>query len=139
MTRPFAITTGGHYPRIVAANDAALAAAVAPEQLVSAAFALAPGIALRDRDSELESAALARVAAWATQFTPNVSLAPPDADPREQWFTAVEALLLDALDPDASLEELVNRLDGLGCDFASAHRNALETVRGVGYRYRPTT
>jgi len=78
-TRPFAITTGGHYPRIVAANAAALTAAVVPEQLVSATFALAPDIALRDRDPELESAALARVAAWATQFTPNVSLAPPDA------------------------------------------------------------
>jgi protein ImuB len=77
--RPFAITTGGHYPRIVAANAAAAAAAVVPGQLVSATFALAPDIALRDRDPELERAALARVAAWATQFTPTVSLAPPDA------------------------------------------------------------
>ena len=57
------------------------------------------------------------------------ALAPPDADPREQWFAAVEALLLDALDPHASLEELVKRLDGLGCDFASAHRSALERLQ----------
>ena len=79
VARPFAITTGGHYPRIVAANAAAHAAAIAPEQLVSAALALAPGIVLRDRDLELESAALEGVATWATQFTPAVSLAPSDA------------------------------------------------------------
>jgi type VI secretion system protein ImpM len=54
------------------------------------------------------------------------ALEPPDVDPREQWFAAVEALLLDALDPNASLEALVKRLDGLGCDFASAHRSTLE-------------
>src|SRR5207302_9558079 len=32
-----------------------------------------------DRDPQAETAALAAVAAWATQFTPAVSLAPPDA------------------------------------------------------------
>jgi len=77
--RPFAVATGGHYPRIVAANAAALDAAIAPDQLVSASLVLAPGIVLRDRDPQLESAALAGVATWATQFTPAVSLAPPNA------------------------------------------------------------
>src|SRR4030095_10424694 len=77
--RPFAVTTGGHYPHIVAANAAALDAAIAPTPRVSASLALAPGIVLRDRDLELERAALAGVATWATQFTPAVSLAPPDA------------------------------------------------------------
>ena len=77
--RPFAVTTGGHYPRIVAANAAALDAVIAPKQLVSASLVLAPGIVLRDRDPGLERAALAGVATWATQFTPAVSLAPPDA------------------------------------------------------------
>ena len=76
---PFAVATGGHYPRIVAVNDAARDAAIVPEQLVSAALAREPGIVLRDRDAQLEAAALAGVAAWATQFTPMVSLAPPDA------------------------------------------------------------
>ena len=77
--RPFAVTTGGHYPHIVAANAAALDAAITSKQLVSASLVLAPGIVLRDRDLELERAALAGVATWATQFTPAVSLAPPDA------------------------------------------------------------
>ncbi len=77
--RAFAVTTGGHYPRIVAANAAAHDAAIAPQQLVSAALARAPGIVLRDRDPQQEDAALAAIAAWATQFTPAISLAPPDA------------------------------------------------------------
>ncbi len=77
--QPFAVTTGGHYPRIVVANAAARAAGIAAEQLVSAALALAPGIALRDRDPRLETAALEGVAMWATQFTPMVSVARPDA------------------------------------------------------------
>ncbi len=34
---------------------------------------------LRDRDPAAEAAALAAVATWATQFTPTVALAPPDA------------------------------------------------------------
>src|SRR3954447_3174816 len=77
--RPFAVTTGGHYPRVVFANAAADRAGVAPGQLVSAALALAPDLVLRDRDAVAEAAALAAVATWATQFTPAVSLAPPDA------------------------------------------------------------
>jgi protein ImuB len=77
--RPFAVTTGGHYPRIVSANAAADAAGIVPDQLVSAALALAPEIVLRERDPAAEAAALAGFAAWVTQFTPMVSLAPPDA------------------------------------------------------------
>ncbi len=77
--RPFAVTTGGHYPRIVNASVAARSAGIVPDQLVSAALALAPDVVLRDRDPAAESAALESFAAWVTQFTPMVSLAPPDA------------------------------------------------------------
>ena len=77
--RPFAVTTGGHYPRIVSASAAAAAAGIVPDQLVSAALALAPEVVLRDRDPAAEAAALASFATWVTQFTPMVSLAPPDA------------------------------------------------------------
>jgi protein ImuB len=77
--KPFAVTTGGHYPRVVAANAAATDAGVQAGQLVSAALALAPDLVLRDRDAQAEADALAAVATWATQFTPAVSLAPPDA------------------------------------------------------------
>src|SRR5213075_202658 len=71
--------TGGRTPRIVSANAAAHAAGIRPEQLVSASLALAPDLVLRDRNPDTEAAALAAVAMWATQFTPAVSLAPPDA------------------------------------------------------------
>ena len=77
--RPFAVATGGHYPRIVVANDAARVAGVRAGQLVSAALALSPDLTLRDRDPVAEAAALAAVATMATQFTPAVSLAAPDA------------------------------------------------------------
>jgi protein ImuB len=78
-TRPFAVTTGGHYPRIVSANVAARAAGIVPDQLVSAALAMAPDVILRERDPVAESAALESFASWVTQFTPMVSLVPPDS------------------------------------------------------------
>ena len=75
----FAVATGGHYPRIVIANAAAQQTGIRPQQLVSASLALAPNLVLRDRDPAAEASALAAVAGWATQFTPAVSLAPPNA------------------------------------------------------------
>ncbi|HET7096113.1 MAG TPA: DNA polymerase Y family protein [Casimicrobiaceae bacterium] len=77
--KPFAIATGGHAPRIVGANAGAQAAGIQPGQLVSVSLALAPDLVLRDRNPDGEAAALAAVATWATQFTPAVTLAPPDA------------------------------------------------------------
>ena len=77
--KPFAVTSGGRVPRIVGANAVARDAGVISGQLVSASLALSPGIVLRERDPEAESAALDAVASWATQFTPTIALAPPDA------------------------------------------------------------
>jgi nucleotidyltransferase/DNA polymerase involved in DNA repair len=42
--RPFVVGSGGHYPRVVAANVAARAAGIRAEQLISSALALAPGL-----------------------------------------------------------------------------------------------
>ena len=77
--KPFAVTTGGRTPRIVGANAGAREAGIRTGQLVSASLALSPDLLLRDRDPHAETAALAAVATWATQFTPAVALAPPDA------------------------------------------------------------
>ncbi len=77
--RPFVVGSGGHYPRIVAINAAALAAGIRPGQLVSAALALAPELVLRDRDPDAEARALAQLATWTATFTPGTHLAPPDA------------------------------------------------------------
>ena len=73
------MTSGGRTPRIVSANAGARDAGIRPGQPVSASLALAPDLVLRERDPDAEFAALEAVAAWATQFTPAVALAPPDA------------------------------------------------------------
>jgi protein ImuB len=77
--RPFVVSSGGHYPRVIEANAAARAAAIRPEQLISAALALAPDVAMRDRDTDAEMQALAGIATSVLSFTPNTCLAPPDA------------------------------------------------------------
>ncbi len=77
--RPFAVGSGGRSPRVIAANAAATAAGIRPGQLVSAALALAPELALRDRDPGAEARALVRLATWTATFTPGTHLAPPDA------------------------------------------------------------
>jgi protein ImuB len=76
---PFAVTTGGPRPRIVAANAAARAAGVRRGQLVSATLALAPTITLVERDEARERAALAELATFVLGFTPHASLAAPRA------------------------------------------------------------
>ncbi|MFO1310436.1 MAG: DNA polymerase Y family protein [Burkholderiales bacterium] len=77
--RPFVVGSGGHYPRVVAANRAAREAGIRNDQLISAALALAPDLAMRDRDAAAESAALAQLATWTLTFTPMACLAPPNA------------------------------------------------------------
>ena len=77
--RPLVVSSGGHYPQVVVANASARAAGIRRGQLISSALALAPDIALRDRDLTAEQEALAEVATLALAFTPNASLAPPDA------------------------------------------------------------
>ncbi len=76
---PFVVASGGHNPRVVAANAAARGSGIRDGQLVSAALALAPDVVLRDRDPAQESAALAQLATLALGFTPMVALAPPEA------------------------------------------------------------
>jgi protein ImuB len=77
LARPFVVDSGGHVPRIVAANAAARAAAIREGMLLSAAYALAPDLMQQARDPVAESAALEQVATFALRFTPAVSLAAP--------------------------------------------------------------
>jgi protein ImuB len=76
---PFVVSSGGHYPRVVAANAAARATGIRAGQLLSAALAFAPELRSRDRDADAEASALAQLATWALTFTPGASLAPPNA------------------------------------------------------------
>jgi protein ImuB len=77
--KPFVVSSGGHYPRVVAANARARAAGIRRDQLISAALALAPDVVMRERDVAAEEAALADIATLLLAFTPNTSLAPPSA------------------------------------------------------------
>jgi protein ImuB len=77
---PFAVLAGeGAQRTVVAANAAATALGVRAGHGVSAALALAPTLALAPRAPAREAAALARLAGWAQQFTPLVSVEAPDA------------------------------------------------------------
>jgi protein ImuB len=76
--RPFVVSSGGHYPAVVAVDAAARAAGIRERQLVSAALALAPELVLRDRDEAAETRALAQLATFVLTFTPMACLAPPD-------------------------------------------------------------
>jgi protein ImuB len=76
---PFVVGSGGRYPRVVAANAAARRAGIRDEQLVAGALALAPDLALRDRDLDAEARALAQIATWTLTFTPLACLVPPNA------------------------------------------------------------
>jgi protein ImuB len=76
---PFAVSSGGHYPRVVTANAAARATGIREGQLISAALAFAPELRTRDRDGDAEARALAQLATWALTFTPSAGLAPPNA------------------------------------------------------------
>jgi len=75
----FVVASGGKAPLVVAASAAARDAGIGPGQSITSALALAPDIVLRDRDPDAESRALASLATWMLRFTPQVSLAPPDA------------------------------------------------------------
>ena len=77
--RPFVVASGGHYPRVVAANASARAAGVRRDQLISATLALAPEVVLRDRDLAAEEQALCEVATLLLAFTPLVSVELPNA------------------------------------------------------------
>jgi len=77
--QPFVVSSGGHYPRVIAINAAARDAGIRPGQLLSGALALAPDLVQRDRDAAAEARALEQLATWALTFTPMACIAPPDA------------------------------------------------------------
>ena len=63
-------------PLVACANAAAREAGIRAGQAVAAAKALDGGLRVVDRDARAEREALERIAAWAGQFTPMVSLDP---------------------------------------------------------------
>lgn len=75
---PLAIASSpGTNAVVLACNDSAHRRGVRPGMPLAAACALASKLAVAERDIEAERSTLERVAAWALQFTPAVSIAPP--------------------------------------------------------------
>ena len=75
---PLAVTdSAGNRTEIVACNAAAKKRGVKPGMTPAAASALAADLRIVSRDFTAEHAALERIAAWAVQFTPAVSVAAP--------------------------------------------------------------
>lgn len=64
--------------RILSMNESAATLGVRPGMSLPSAQALAPALILRQHNPRAEEAALAELAAWAGQFTPQVSLDAPD-------------------------------------------------------------
>ena len=68
--------SGNQAPIVVVSSDA-YRLGITPGMMVSAACALAPSLQIQARDPLRESATLARIAAWALQFTSFVTIAGP--------------------------------------------------------------
>ena len=75
---PMIVQEASHRPHVLSCNEAAEKAGIKPGMLVSAAHALTSQLHIRTRDPAKEAKALAGIAAWATQFTPTISLASPN-------------------------------------------------------------
>lgn len=74
---PLAISSDeGNRAHVLLCNHPALAHGIQPRMKISAAYALSANLIVQRRNEAAERAALEHIAAWATQYTPMVSLVP---------------------------------------------------------------
>ncbi|MCW5620020.1 MAG: DNA polymerase Y family protein [Burkholderiales bacterium] len=76
---PMIISSGGNRPLVLSCNSIARKAGVNAGMSLSAAIALCPDLQAHARDASAERSAMERIAGWAGQFTPVVSLDGPDS------------------------------------------------------------
>jgi len=76
---PLAVGGTGNSPRVIACNSSASGCGVKQGMAVSAAYALAGNLTVLARNEKREAAALEKIAMWAGQFTPVISIARPSA------------------------------------------------------------
>src|SRR5919106_5798569 len=69
----------GHEQRVLICNRFAQDLGIDVGMRIGAVHALARGVRIRARDEQAERLALENIAVWGGQFTPAVSLAPPDS------------------------------------------------------------
>lgn len=72
--RPFVLTDGAEAPRIVALDAAAAAAGLAVGETLADARARIGALEVRTAEPAADAKALARLAQWATRYTPSVAL-----------------------------------------------------------------
>jgi protein ImuB len=96
-------------PIVIAANDIALSLGVQPGAPVAAAEALASDLLVVARNKDNEAHALERLAAWALQFTPTITLEPHQGILLE----AASSLRLQG-GLDSLLEKIMNGCERLG-------------------------
>ena len=77
--QPLAVSEEGRRIRVLLCNEVAHGRGIRPGMPVAAARALAHELIIRPRDHKAEQTALQRLAAWAYQFSSQVSLYPPCA------------------------------------------------------------
>lgn len=73
------IEASGRVPVVYACDSAARAYGIRPKMKLSAALALQDDVRIHPRDEAKARRALAQLAEWALQFTPTVTLEPPNA------------------------------------------------------------
>ncbi|MGH8130281.1 MAG: Y-family DNA polymerase [Steroidobacteraceae bacterium] len=124
QARAGAVTATGDPRRsIVACNERAARQGVAPGMSLNAALALVPGLRIEERRLPAEAALLDRLARWALQFTPVVSIEPP---------SAVLAEVRGSLDLFGGVMALWRRaLGGLSASGLSASLALAPTPRGA--------
>jgi protein ImuB len=111
-TEPWAIADGAD---VLVCNEPARALGVRAGMRLLAACALAPRLNYRLRDAAAEAATLTTLAAWAGQFTPNVSLEPPralllDIEGSLRFFGGIRPIL----------QALQRGFDDMGCSATMA-------------------
>lgn len=101
----------GKRPLVVSCNADAIRAGIRPGLPVAAAHALVRGLAVHIRDSRRERETLERLAAWALQFTPTLSL-----DERATMLAEIGGSLRLFGGPSPLLGQIRNGLAELGFD-----------------------
>jgi type VI secretion system protein ImpM len=57
------------------------------------------------------------------------SLAPPELEPNDQWFEAAEAILLDSLEPNATLEGIADRIAAMAAPALRPRLSEIASLR----------
>jgi len=117
---PQAVADGGH---VIACDAQAEALGVRPGMGLAAAWAFAPQLYVRPYDQAAERTALEGIAAWMCQFTPRVSLQPPQG-----VLAEIEGSLRLFRGMAALLESVRSGIDQMGFSAMSA---AAPTARGA--------